>query len=261
MNPISSRSVRSRLAVVAVFALLLSGCTMRAWFDIDVAEDGSGTFELTMAFDEEFQELMEDEAGSDIDWTDPESWNDAEGTGFAPDDLPEDAEVRSYTEDGFEGFTVSFPFDSLEEFEALIEEMSDDGSEDPFPFRLTSTDGRFELSTDGEVFGSTDDEFSGEDMEMIPEEMLSSLFDFRVRASLPGELVSHNADEVTEEGTLVWRLDPLAEERVSPQAVSEVSRGSWLVWALGGAALLAAAALVVVAIRRMNAPEPDPPVA
>lgn len=234
---------------------------MRAWFDIDVAEDGSGTFELTMAFDEEFQALMEEDAEGDIDWTDPESWDDAEGTGFPIDELPEDAEVRPYTEDGFEGFTVSFPFDSLDEFDALIEEMSDDGSEDPFPFHLTSTDGRFELSTDGEVFGPADDEFSGEDMEMIPEEMLSDLFDFRVRASLPGELVSHNADEVTEEGMLVWRLDPLAEEQVSPQAVSEVSQGSWLVWVLGGVALLAAAVLAVVAIRRMNAPDPDPPVA
>lgn len=51
MTTISSRSLLPRLAVFALFAFLLSGCTMRGWFDIDVEEDGSGTFDVTMAFD------------------------------------------------------------------------------------------------------------------------------------------------------------------------------------------------------------------
>lgn len=83
-----------------------------------------------------------------------------------------------------------------------------ESSEDRLPFRL----GRFELSTDGEVCESADDELS--DMEMIPEEMLSDLFDVRVRTSLPGEFVSDNANEVTEEGKLICVSTPLAEEQV-----------------------------------------------
>lgn len=249
----------TRLAVFSVVALLLSGCTMRAWFDIDVAEDGSGTFDVTMAFDEEFQALMEQDAEEEIDWTDPESWEQTGDGGLAPDGFPDEAEVRAYTEDGFEGFTVSMAFESVEEFEAMIEEMNEDGSDDAFPFQLTTTDGRFELSTNGEIFESADDELSGEDSDMIPEEMLSNLFDIQVRASLPGELISHNADEVTENGTLVWRVDPLADEQASPQAVTEVSQGSWLIWVLIGAVVVVAAAIAIIALRRIRAPEPEAP--
>lgn len=201
---------------------------------------------------------MEQDAEGEIDWTDPESWEEAEDGGFAPEGFPQEAEVRAYTEDGFEGFTVSMAFDSVEEFQAMIEEMGEDGSDDAFPFQLTATDGRFELTTNGEIFESAGDELSGEDMDMIPEEMLSNLFDIQVRASLPGELISHNADEVTEDGTLVWRLDPLAEREESPQAVSEVSQSSWLIWVLIGGAVVVAAAIAVVALRRMQAPEPEP---
>lgn len=257
MNSPSLRSILTRLAAFALFALLLSGCTMRAWFDIDVSEDGSGTFEVTMAFDEEFQALMEQETDEEIDWTDPESWEETEGSGFSPGDFPEGAEIRPYTEDDFEGFTVSVPFDSLEEFDEMVGEMQED-SEDAFPFQITSTDGRFELTTEGEIFESADDELSGEDTDMIPEEMLSNLFDIQVRASLPGELISHNADEVTEDGTLVWRVDPLADEQASPQAVTEVSQGSWLIWVLIGAAVVVAAAIAVIALRRMRGPETEP---
>lgn len=229
---------------------------MRTWFDINVEEDGSGTFEVTMAFDEEFQALMEQESDEEIDWTDPESWEENEGSGFSPGDFPEGAEIRPYTEDDFEGFTVTVPFASLEEFDEMVGEMQD-GSEDSFPFQITSTDGRFELTTDGEIFGAAEEELSGEDMDMVPEEMLTSLFDIQVRASLPGELISHNADEVTEDGTLVWRVDPLAEQEETPQAVSEVSQGSWLIWVLIGAVVVVAAAIAVIALRRMQAPEPE----
>jgi hypothetical protein len=257
MKPTSLRSVMTRLAVFSVVALLLSGCTMRTWFDINVEEDGSGTFEVTMAFDEEFQALMEQESEEEIDWTDPESWEETEGSGFSPGDFPEGAEIRPYTEDDFEGFTVTVPFDSLEEFEEMVGEMQE-GSEDAFPFRVTATDGRFELTTEGEIFEAADEELSGEDMDMVPEEMLTSLFDIQVRASLPGELVSHNADEVTDDGTLVWRVDPLAEREETPQAVSEVSQGPWLIWILIGAVVVVAAAIAVIALRRMQAPEPEP---
>lgn len=255
MKPSFLRSLLTRLAVFSVVALLLSGCTLRTWFDINVEEDGSGSFEVTMAFDEEFQALMEQETEGEVDWTDPESWEETDGAGFSPEEFPEGAEIRPYTEDGFEGFTVSVPFDSLEEFDEMVGEMQE-GSEDAFPFHVTSSDGRFELTTEGEIFEAAEEELSGEDAEMIPDEMLARLFDIQVRASLPGELVSHNADEVTEDGTLVWRVDPLAEREETPQAVSEVSQGSWLIWILIGAVVVVAAAVAVIALRRMQTPEP-----
>lgn len=257
MKPSSMRSILTRLAVTLMVALVLSGCTMRTWFDITVEEDGSGVFEVTMAFDEEFQALMEQESDEEIDWTDPESWEETEGSGFSPDDFPDGAEIQPYTEDDFEGFVVSVPFASLAELDEMVGEMQE-GSEDAFPFRITSSDGRFELATDGEIFEAAEEGLSGEEMDMVPEEMLAGLFDIQVRASLPGEVVSHNADEVTDDGTLVWRVDPLAEQEEPPQAVSEVNQGSWLIWILIGAVVVIAALIAVLALRRMQAPEPQP---
>ncbi len=254
-DPVWMSSTRARLALVALLGLMLSGCTMRAWFDIDVEADGSGTFQMTVALDEELRALMEEDVEDGIDWTDPSSWGEMGDSPLSPEDLPEGAEIRPYTEEDFEGFIVAVPFGSLDEFDAMLEELSEESAQDDFPFRLTSTDGRFELSTEGEVFGSAGEGLSGEDMEMVPEEMLSSLFDIQMRASLPGEVVSHNADEVDEDGTLIWRIDPTEEDPTRPEAVSELARTSWLPWVLGAAALALAAAGLTFALRRLRRPE------
>lgn len=228
MNPTSlvrprRHTAHFRLLLVATLAMLLSGCTMRALVGVNVNPDGSGVFEVSMAFDEELRTLLEQDSTEPIDWSDPASFDDSDSPADIIDDFPEGATVDPYSDDDFEGFTMSVEFGSLDELEQILEQTSSEG-EEAFPFRITSDGGgRFELVTDGNMFEGA--QLDDEETEMFSPSMVADLFDIQLRVQLPGEVVSTNADE-TDEGVMIWRLDPTADDPLSPTAVSEVSSSS-----------------------------------
>lgn len=230
---------------------------MRALVGVNVNEDGSGLFEVTMAFDEELRTLLEEDAPEPIDWTDPSSFAGDDSPADLVDEFPEGADVSPYMEDDFEGFTVAMEFSTLQELDDLLAEMSSEG-EEPFPIRVTDDgEGRFELSADGDLFDQAQP--SQDEMEMLPQSMLEGLFDMQLHVRLPGEIVSTNADETTEDGVMVWELNPLAEDEVLPGAVSEVSSSSIATTLILVAGLVAGAAVAaVVFLRRRPAPEAEP---
>lgn len=245
----------SRLLPLALFALFLSACTMRALVGVDVNEDGSGMLEVTMAFDEELRTLLEEDAPEPIDWTDPSSFEGEDSPADLVDEFPEGASVSPYTEDDFEGFRVEMEFSSLEELDEIIADMSSDG-EDAFPIEVTDEgSGRFQLATHGDLFEEAQP--SGDEMEMFSPSMLESLFDMQLRVHLPGEVVSTNADETTEDGVMVWQLNPLAQDQVRPQAVSEVSSSSIVTILIVIVALVIGAVVAAVVFLRRN-PATDP---
>ena len=94
--PASHRRPRSALfALFAALLLLLSACKIRMDVGVEVNEDGSGSLSVTQAFDEEFRELLEENSGEPVDFTDPETLKEM-GLGIAVEDLPAgvNAEVR-----------------------------------------------------------------------------------------------------------------------------------------------------------------------
>lgn len=248
------------MTMIALAGLLLSSCTMRAVLDVDVNPDGSGVLDVTIALDEELRTLLEEDSTEPIDWTDPSSF---EGTGSPADfvdELPEGSTVEPYTEGDFEGFTVTAEFSSLEELEEILADAST-GDEGPFPLTIVSIDGeRFELTTQGDLFGDT--QLAEEDTEFLPSSVLADLFDFQLRVHLPGDIVSTNADETTEDGVMVWSLDVTSEDPVEPEAVSEI--GSSFPWVIVLLAVLVLAAVVAGLVFMRNrsepvaAPEADP---
>lgn len=245
---LSHRSGVSRLTVVVLLAFLLSACTMRAVVEVDVNPDGSGVFEVSMAFDEELRTLLEEESTDPIDWSDPRSFEGEDSPADMVDEFPEGASITSYSEDDFEGFTVEMRFSSLDELDRMLSETSSDG-EQAFPFRITEPEeGRFELATHGDIFGES--EPTGDEFEMISESMMKELFDMQLRVRLPGEVVTTNADETTEDGVMAWELDPMAEAQVRPEAVSEVSSSSALPIVIVIAVLVVGAATAAVVFLR-----------
>lgn len=237
--------------------MLLSSCTMRAVVGVSVDPDGSGTFEITVAFDEELRTFLEEESPEPIDWSDPESFEGTDSPADLLDELPEGATIAPYSEDDFEGFTVTAEFGSLEELAQILEEASD-GDEESFPFSITTDGERFELSTHGDLFG--DAASSSDETDFFPTSMLADLFDFQLRVELPGEIISTNADETTDDGLMIWRLDVTDEEQVRPEAVSEVGSSSPLVIIALAVVLLAALVAGILLMRRRPgaAPDPDP---
>lgn len=238
-----------RLLVLAVSSLLLASCTMRAVVDVDVNADGSGTLEMSIAYDEELRQLIEQESAEPVDWSDPASYMDGDSPATFLEDFPEGADIAPYSDGDFLGFTVSTRFDSLEELNSLLEEsQSDDG--EAFPFRVTTDgSGRFELVSDGPFFEGA--ALTEEEAEMMPPQMLADLFDIQLRVSLPGAIESTNADE-TVDGVMVWRVDPMSSEPVIPAAVAQASSSSPVVWLVAVAALVAVAGGVWFVRRRSN---------
>lgn len=252
----SSNHTLSRLTLLSVVALLLSGCTMRALVGVEVEADGSGVFEVTVAYDEELRSFIEQESEEPIDWSDPSSLEDEESFGDIVEDLPDSAEVEPYSEDDFEGFTMSVEFGSLEELDEILSEASED---EAFPIEITEPEeGRFVLSTEGDIFG--DEGLEGEDTEMFPPSMLEDLFDMQLRVSLPGEIVETNAPETTDDGVMVWDLNPMAEEQTQPEAISEVSSSSNLLFIVLGVLVIGAVVAGILYLRRgTTATETVPP--
>src|SRR5690554_6247857 len=238
-----------RLLVLAVSSLLLASCTMRAVVDVDVNADGSGILEMSIAYDEELRQLIEQESAEPVDWSDPASYMDGDSPATFLEDFPEGADIAPYSDGDFLGFTVSTRFDSLEELNSLLEESQSD-DEEAFPFRVTTDgSGRFELVSDGPFFEGA--ALTEEEAEMMPPQMLADLFDIQLRVSLPGAIESTNADE-TVDGVMVWRVDPMSSEPVIPAAVAQASSSSPVVWLVAVAALVAVAGGVWFVRRRSN---------
>ena len=225
----------------AVLVLVLSACTIRLDVDLVVNEDETGTFSLFMGFDDELRDLMAQGGGEDLDLTEDLS------------DVPEGWTVEEVTEDGFEGVRISTDYDSFDDLNAKLSEMSEDtdggvGTDFLSDFGLTR-DGdefRFEADASGvdEGLSGALGESGGEDMlsGLDPSSIMGDLFEIRFNLTMPGSIGEHNAD-VINGNRLTWNLD-LTEENQTFRAVSTIGGGSSALL-FGG---IAAAAVVVAGV-------------
>lgn len=238
---------RFRIILIALTALLLlSACEVRVRQSTLLRDDGSGMVTLTAAADEEFRQAIASFGGVEGD-------NPFES---ATVDLPEQLESTEYNQDGFLGIDVRGEFATIEEYDEIVAELGDlAGLAIPFPTLAAEDDGRFTFTAEVPEF---DDEAlagigsgTGFDLSTLP---LDDLFDIRISARLPGDLVEHNGDEVTEDGQVAWNLG-INSGPLTLSAVSQTSSFPW--W------IVSAAAVVVLVVagflmrrRRSDATEP-----
>ena len=179
--------------------LLVSGC-IKVNLEINVNEDGSGTyggeFAISKVFAENFSEEDQSSSCDEI--------LESDDNELGPlSDLPPDAEVDFFEDDSWCGYTFTASFS---DFGAVTEE--DDG------FPITEDEGiaTFRLPADdlfGDVTGEAD---QSEDID--PTMLLKALGipkpEFVISVSIAGEILEQNADEVRG-STLIWNfniLDP-----------------------------------------------------
>ena len=180
-----ARRLRGFAVLLGLLAFAMTGC-LRYEMGIVVNADGSGTLSSIVAISDKF----------------------AEASGARPDEaigtegLPRGAEVREYREDGYTGIAFSLPFADVDELAALTSAAG--GDETGFSGFTLEQDGgggwQFEMTAapgGGEMIAGADG--------LAPADILDGAW-FRIRVTLPGELVEHNADRI-ENGTLVWDLD------------------------------------------------------
>ncbi|MGB1787408.1 MAG: hypothetical protein ACPHI5_07665 [Acidimicrobiales bacterium] len=179
--------------------LLVSGC-IKVNLEINVNEDGSGTyggeFAISKVFAENFSEEDQSSSCDEI--------LESDDNELGPlSDLPPDAEVDFFEDDSWCGYNFTASFS---DFGAVAEE--DDG------FPITEDEGiaTFRLPAD-DLFGDvTGEEDQSEDID--PTMLLKALGipkpEFVISVSIAGEILEQNADEVRG-STLIWNfniLDP-----------------------------------------------------
>ena len=196
--------------------LLVSGC-IKVNLEINVNEDGSGTyggeFALSKVFAENFSEEDQSVSCDEI--------LDSNDNDLGPlSDLPPDAEIEFFEDDSWCGynFTASFL-----DFGAVLEE--DDG------FPITEVEGiaTFRLPED-DLFGDVTGEAhqAGEDIDsaMLLKALGIPEPEFVISVTIAGEILEQNADQVRG-STLIWDfniLDP--QPGFEPYAVVDTTVSS-----------------------------------
>lgn len=182
-----------RLAILVPLVIVATAACLRVDVAFIINEDGTGVIDYTLAVSDD----LADYAGEDdLDFT--------EDLG----DLPEGAGVREYSEDGYTGVVVSIPVDDFTDLTRLAEDL-----DLPLDVSVVDKDGAWEFQALVPALNETvEDELDfdlGIAVDEIEEAFVKQFLEgswFRVRVSLPGELVEHNADRI-EDDVLVWELD------------------------------------------------------
>ncbi|MDJ0954811.1 MAG: hypothetical protein QNJ81_14130 [Acidimicrobiia bacterium] len=231
-----------RVAIlIAVSAVLLSSCRAEVRVRLDVAEDGSGTLAAEVAINEQLGDLIDQLAG------------DSE-TIIAGLDLGLEGERSTSTDGEMTVYTTEVQFSD----ENSIEEAAA-GNFTFFDLELSDAGASLEATLDlaGEVDLSQ--------FPVTPSTIDPETLEAQISVLLPGEVVDHNADEVTADGRLIWTI-PLDDE-LYVFARTEYPTGGFPWWFVGLVALSAALALAVwiAAVRRekrgaaVRRPAPEPP--
>ncbi len=185
-----------RIVLLAVIMLLLSACKVKVEQGFELNADGSGEAAMIVGFDQEAQDMLASSVPAGVD--------PIEGM---TSDAPPGWKSEEWSQGGFKGFRVSTGFDDLVALQTLVDTTftGDDGMFESFS--IVESGGGFRL--DGVLSGeSLEQSFDGSDdiFAGAAEDMMGSFFEASIVIKMPGEVVSHNADEARSDGTLIWNV-------------------------------------------------------
>lgn len=180
--------MKKLLVLIALGAILLAGCRLEARVGLDVREDGSGEAVVEVGIDDELLELIQP-VGIDVDQI-------IEGLGV----VSGSGDVDERREGDTNYYAVTRAFTSVAELEDIIGSL---GDIDVGEVSLQVDDG-------GAVFAGRlappeiDATLGG--VGLIDPGQLEGAVEFNLDLILPGDIVSHDADEVLADGTLRWSI-------------------------------------------------------
>lgn len=240
-----------RLLLVALVAVVASGCRLQLDVNVEVEEDGSGVVEVVVGLDEDAIDRIGGDLGALLEV------GDLEEAGWTVDE-------PALEGDGFTRVRIRHPFATPAEAAEVFDQIAAENG--PFQdFQVTREtsfaetrwgfSGRVDFSGGIEAFGdeALAAELDGEPIGTSVEELearlgdsLSRLIQVRVRARLPGEVTS-NATTKAENGA-VWQVG-FGEGAVDLQADGHQRRLGTLL--LAGTGVVCALALVVLLLVRV----------
>ena len=246
-----------RLIPLLLLAMVLSACKIRVDTALVINEDESGSITLEVSLDEELRQLADQGDGgalSDLS---------------VSEDVPEGWVFEDFVNGEFEGVRASAEFDDLAGLNERLGQLADqaDGSDNIAPDFIS----QLSISRAGEVFDFSADLTGleeglgaavegGEDggLGIDPSAFLTDLFEIRLIVTMPGSIVSSNAD-ATADSTLTWNIAITDDGRLL-EAQSSLGGGGG--GAIGLIVLAAVVAIVVFVLiqRRSQSGGPDPAV-
>ncbi len=168
--------------LVALLAVLASGCRADVQLFLNVIEDGSGDLSVEVGVDDELDQLITQFFGPSEE--------------VLPSlDLGIDGERSTRTQGDLTIYTTTVAFAETSEIPSAAA-----GNFTDFSLEVTDAGSAFEATLD--ITGEIDPSQFPVDPAAIDGESLTT----SVTVSLPGESVDHNADQVLEDGRLLWTV-------------------------------------------------------
>ena len=227
-------SVKRLLGVVAL-ALLLTGC-FRVNFDLEVSPENTVAGTAVIAVDQDLLELT----GQSVD----QFFSQADIS-----DLPPNASIDDYEQDGFVGKQVTFDEVPLDEFQQN-QTLSGAGATGESLSIVRQGD---EFVVNG-GFDMSGPEFTGQD---VPEQFLEN-FEFRITITFPGPVTSSTGE--IDGNSVTWEPTFGENTRIEARASAIPSTSSpWLmILLIAGGALLLGGLVYVLTHRSKPAPAMGP---
>ncbi len=212
--------MRKLYVYLVVLALLAVGCKVRIEQGTTVREDGSGEVTIVVLLDEELRELV--------------GFEDAESTFELAGGVPDGFQVSNVRDGEFEGARAVRPFESLDELATVIDDILA-GTEIAEELALTRTGNQFDYRA---TVGDIQQIAASANLPGVTAETFDEFFEISLSLVLPGDLLEHNADEVSPDGRLTWQIQ--GDDTGRTLSASSRVANPLLPWALAIAAALAA---------------------
>jgi hypothetical protein len=229
-----------RFAVLGLLALLLTACEMRTWLEIDLSDPAAGQVRVTVGFDQQLREMIEQAGGGGEILGQIESEAAREGWAAEP-----------FVDGEIEGVVISQSFTSIAELDEVLGQAPSLGGNQGGSMvdGVSVTDTGDTIRFQGSIPGASGQEFEG----VKVEEFLGSVvFDARVSVTFPGDVIDHNGE--LEGRTVTWRF--FEDDLSGVEMFAEARKGAGVPWALiGGVGLgLLVAAVVWYRLRASTTP-------
>lgn len=210
------------LITLILMCCLLSGC-IKMDNAVTLDSDGSGEFSLTVGILKDFLE---------------------QGGGFnesATEEFQEEGfETKSYEDDKYRGFVITKKFNSVEEYNDIINKVSE-SDEDTYFFK----DVKLENTGNSIVAkGIVSMEDSGLDSgsDDIMGQMILDSFDISFSVKPSGKVLSHNATDVSN-GIYTWKVDPIGTTEINFEM--ESANQSFPIWPIIAIVVVVAAGAIL----------------
>lgn len=222
--------MRKMWPVLAALVVLTSACRLETNLIMNVNDDGSGTLTTELGLDQEMQDALASFGGGGDDFLSGLEFGDATPT-----------ETRTEGDMTYYGATQDFA--SIDELRDFLDSNQDQADFEEFRLEVDESGARLVARTGPlDAQGGLDDG----SLPFDPSTITDDFFSANIFAKLPGNVTTHNADEVMADGSLRWSIsltDPIdiqAESSFGGGGVPWVPIGIAAVVVLGVGAFLVA---------------------